>query len=55
MRDYAKGALEALQWALLKIEELRDLEKVRREIEAARDELLNGVAIDFRDRIRLVM
>lgn len=63
MNDYAKGALEALAWmdSLLSKAEPKDVndpqaaeawDLVRREVLGARNELLQGVAVDFRDRLR---
>ena len=57
MNDYVKGALEALAWMDLLLSKvdaksLDELEVVRREVVGARNELLRGVAVDFRDRLR---
>ena len=51
MNDYAHGALEALAWALGLLEETGDLGRVRRQLEGARDSLLAGVSVNFRQRL----
>ena len=51
MNDFARGALEALAW----FESLLgqgDLERLRQEVSAAKEDLLSGMAIDFRYRLR---
>lgn len=49
MNDRCAGAIEALAWVLEVLP--GDLE-VKREIEAARDDLLHGVAVDFRRHVK---
>jgi hypothetical protein len=56
MNDYCKGALEALAWVELLINRLSEspkgLEKLKAEVESAKQDILNGVGIDFRHRLR---
>lgn len=59
MNEYARGALEALAWfeslmAQIKATDHPDrfLENVRNEVDGAKNELLQGAAIDFRARLR---
>lgn len=52
MNDYAMGALEALCWAVQILDEAKDAKQARRAIEDARDDLISGIATDFRDRLR---
>jgi hypothetical protein len=51
MNDYAHGALEALTWTLNLLEETDDLGRIRRQHEGARDDLLAGVTVNFRQRL----
>jgi len=50
MNPKAEGALEALTWVLLLLENYK-LNYVIKEIKSAREELLKGVAIDFKRKI----
>ncbi len=58
MNEYARGALEALSYveslmAQLDRSELDEAWKqLRGEVVGARNELLRGAAVDFRDRLR---
>jgi hypothetical protein len=56
MNEYARGALEALAWFDSLMSQARStdatLELLKREVNGAKDELLQGVAIDFRARLR---
>ena len=55
LNDYGKGALEALVWFRSLMDELRknkDWEKLKREVDEAREELLSGIAVDFREKLR---
>jgi hypothetical protein len=54
LNDYARGALEAMAWFLGMLEDDAELGRVRREVEAARDDLLAGVTVDFRGRLRSI-
>jgi hypothetical protein len=51
MNDYAHGTLEALAWTLNLSEETEDLGRIRRQLEGARDDLLAGVTVSFRQRL----
>ena len=51
MNDYARGALEALVWVESLLNKL-DPDLVRVEVAGARGELIAGMAVDFRDRLR---
>jgi len=54
LNDYGRGALEALAWVQSLMEEMRkdkDWEKLRRDVDDAKEDLLRGIAIDFRFRI----
>ena len=57
MNDYSKGALEALAWVQQLMKGLRNepdgWSRMEREVEAAKDDLLSGVGIDFRQRLRM--
>lgn len=52
MNDYAHGALEALAWTLGLLDETQDLGRIRRQLEGARDDLLAGVTVNFRKRLK---
>jgi hypothetical protein len=52
MNDYAHGALEALAWTFGLLQETEDLSRIRRQIEGAKDDLLAGVSINFRQRLK---
>lgn len=52
MNERCAGAIEALAWFRHLLDSHSDLHRIRRELAAAEDELLNGVAVDFRERIR---
>jgi hypothetical protein len=52
MNDRAAGAIEALAWILNLLERNPAPERLRSQVEAARDDLLQGVSVDFRERIR---
>jgi hypothetical protein len=52
MNDYARGALEALAWVLNMIEDGDEQVRIKRQVEGARDDLLRGVTLDFRQRLR---
>jgi hypothetical protein len=52
VNDYAHGALEALAWALNLLEVTEDLGRIRRQLEGARDDLLAGVSVNFRQRLK---
>ena len=54
MNDYGRGALEALAWVQSLMEEMRkakDWEKLRRDVDDVKEDLLRGIAVDFRFRI----
>ena len=53
LNDYARGALEALAWVLSLLDELQDPRVIRRQVEGARDDILRGSSIDFREKIRI--
>lgn len=56
MNDYTRGALEALAWAQSLIERLLcdpdGMKKLQKEIQAAKEDILSGVGVDFRYRLR---
>ena len=52
MNERAQGALEALAWVLFLIKRGRSLEKVRQEVSHARDDILQGCSVNFRERIK---
>lgn len=55
MNEYARGALEALAWmdSLLTQTKTGDqLDLLKRELNGAKEDLLQGSAIDFRARLR---
>jgi len=53
LNDYARGALEALAWVLSLLDELQDPRMIRRQVEGARDDILRGSSIDFREKIKI--
>ena len=53
MNDYGRGALEALAWVSRLLEEARSLKDVMTEVEAAKEDILKGVAVNFRDRLKI--
>jgi hypothetical protein len=59
LNDYVRGAFEALSWThvlLVNIDSKKDpvghLDKAIREVEAAMDDIKEGVAVNFRDRLK---
>jgi len=52
MNDRATGAIEALVWVLATMERMKQLGSLYDEVREARDDLLRGVSIDFRERVR---
>ncbi|MEM2739930.1 MAG: hypothetical protein QXQ29_03930 [Candidatus Bathyarchaeia archaeon] len=52
MNDYTKGALEAITWAILVLMDAKDIREAVAELESARDSILRGIAVDFREKIR---
>ena len=58
MHDYVRGAFEALSWVhslLDDIESEKDLDRVKKavkEVDSAMDDIREGVAVDFRYRLR---
>jgi hypothetical protein len=51
MNDYTRGALEALAWVESLLGRV-DPDQLKREVAGARGDLLAGLAVDFRDRLR---
>ena len=51
MNDYVRGALEALVWVEALLGRV-DPDQVKQEVAGARGDLLAGMAVDFRDRLR---
>jgi len=52
VNDYAHGALEALAWVLNLLDQTRDRGHLRRQVEGARDDLLAGVSVNFREKLK---
>jgi len=52
MNPRAEGAIEALAWVLHLLDNVDDISGMREAVSSAREDLLCGVSIDFRDRIR---
>jgi hypothetical protein len=52
MNDYTRGALEAISWAILVLKKVRDKSEALAEMEAVRDAILGGVAVNFHERIK---
>lgn len=59
MNDYVRGAFEALSWVQTLISSVSPqkdqqghLDKVLKEVEAAIVDIKEGVAVDFRDRLK---
>ena len=58
MKDYVRGAFEALSWVyslLDGIESEKDVDRVKKavkEVDSAMDDIRDGVAVDFRYRLR---
>jgi len=53
MNEYCRGALEALSWARSLLE-TRSVNQVRGMLDQAKEDILNGCAIDFAERLRAV-
>ena len=57
MNDYCKGALEALVWVRSLIKRLksqsRTVDRVLEEVDRAVEDMNEGIAVDFRERLRL--
>ena len=57
MNDYARGALEALAWVrsiTTGIEGKKERwEILKKEVESAQNDIMSGIAIDFRQRLSL--
>jgi len=53
MREYVRGSLEALLWVKSMLES-ENLEAVKREVENAINDIMAGIAIDFRERLRAI-
>jgi hypothetical protein len=51
LNERCAGAIEALAWFENLLDSTGDLGKVRREVKQVKDELLRGVAVDFRQKI----
>ena len=54
MREYVRGALEALLW-VKKLLENEELSYIKNQVENAIEDITSGVAIDFRERLRAIM
>jgi hypothetical protein len=52
MHDYVKGAFEALSWVRQSLKNDKSLEQILKEIEQALEDINEGVALDFRDRLK---
>lgn len=52
MNERCAGAIEALAWFECLLDNVGDLAKIRRQVEDARQDLMRGVAVNFRDRLR---
>lgn len=52
MNGYCRGALEALSWVKRLLREEGDMVRDRDEVEEVVDQILSGVAVDFKRRIR---
>jgi hypothetical protein len=58
LNDYCRGALECLAWVQNLMGEFdpgrpETWRKVRDEVDSAKEDILSGVAVDFRTRLRL--
>ena len=58
MNDYCRGALEALAWVQRLVEDVdpqdgKSWAGFVGELQAAKEEILSGVAVDFRSRLRI--
>lgn len=54
MHDYLKGAYEALSWVKLTLKEKNDAQKVLEEVNGAINDITEGVAVDFRERLKTI-
>jgi hypothetical protein len=54
MHDYLKGAYEALSWVRLTLKGKKDVEKVLEEVNGAINDITEGVAVDFRERLKTI-
>lgn len=57
MNDYAKGAVETLAWIqslTSSLDKKQDRwERLKKEVDKAQNDLMSGIAIDFRKRLSL--
>jgi len=58
VNDYCRGALEALAWVQRLVEDVdpqdgKSWAGFVGELQAAKEEILGGVAVDFRSRLRI--
>jgi len=57
LNDYAKGAVETLAWVqslTSSLEKKQDRwERLKKEVDKAQNDLMSGIAIDFRKRLSL--
>jgi len=57
LNDYCKGALEALVWVRSLIKRLKSqpgtVDRVLEEADRAVEDMNEGIAVDFRERLRL--
>ena len=54
LNEYARGALEALTWVRGLLKKNLGNKEVLREVELAIDDILSGVSVDFRNRLRSI-
>lgn len=51
MNEYSMGALEALSWVVLVLQEAKGLEEAVSKVEDVANKVRGGVAVNFRDRV----
>ena len=54
MKDYTQGALEALAWVQKMLNDGLPIEQIKREIRKAKEDILAGVAVDFKRKLNVI-
>ena len=52
LHDYVKGAYEALSWIRVSLKNGKKHDDLLKEVEQALEDINEGVALDFRDRLK---
>lgn len=54
LKDYTQGALEALAWVQKMLNDELPIEQIKREIRKAKEDILAGVAVDFKRKLNVI-